>query len=79
MSSTIRVTDETHLLATRLSEQTGRQMQQIVADALAAYQRELFWADLDSAYDRLATDSEAWAAHRQEHEAQSPALRDGLE
>ena len=79
MSTTIRVSEETRRLAADLAARTGEQMQQVVAVALAAYERTLFWDSLDAAYDRLAEDPEAWAEQEAERAAEAVALRDGLE
>lgn len=79
MSTTIRVSEDTRRLAADLAQQTGRQMQQVVAEALEAYERALFWEALDAGYDRLAADPTASAEMAAELAGEAPALRDGLE
>ncbi len=54
-------------------------MQAIVEEALAAYERALFWESFESGYRRIAGDTDAWDQVQAERRGEEPALRDGLE
>ncbi|MDQ3505876.1 MAG: hypothetical protein M3446_09290 [Actinomycetota bacterium] len=79
MSTTIRVSEATRQRAADLAASSGRQMQAIVEEALAAYERALFWESFESGYRRLAGDTDAWDQVQAERRGEEPALRDGLE
>lgn len=79
MSTTIRVSEATRQRAADLAASSGRQMQVIVEDALAAYERTLFWESFESGYRRLADDTDEWDVVEGERRGEEPALRDGLE
>ena len=60
MSTTVRVRYRTRQRVAAMAATTGQQMQTIIGQAGAAYERELFWRGFEEGYDRLATDSLAW-------------------
>lgn len=74
MSTTVRVAERTREKVAALAKATGRQMQQVVDDAVAAYERELFFRELGDRYAELA-DDEAVATERS---GEAGVLRDGL-
>ncbi|MGH3547387.1 MAG: hypothetical protein ACRDQU_04535 [Pseudonocardiaceae bacterium] len=78
MSTTIRVSEATRARAADLAARTGRQMQVIVDEALAAYDRALFWEAFEDGYRQLAADPDEWEAVQAERRGEEPALRDGL-
>ncbi|MDQ2880762.1 MAG: hypothetical protein M3Y48_05730 [Actinomycetota bacterium] len=78
MSTTIRVSEATRARAANLAARTGRQMQVVVDEALAAYERALFWESFEDGYRRLAADPDEWDAVQTERRGEEPALRDGL-
>ena len=78
MSTTVRVSEETRRRAAALAKATGRQLQQVIEDAVTAYERELFWRQLAEGYDALADDESAWAEVQAERAAESGSLADDL-
>lgn len=78
MSTTIRVSEETRERAAALAKATGRQLQQVIEEAVIAYEKELFWRQLVEGFDALADDEPASAELRAERDAQSRALGDDL-
>lgn len=79
MTTTVRVSDETHARLAALAAATGRRMHTIVDDAVAAYETTEFWQTFTAGYDRLANDPTDWAQLQAEREAEAPALSDGLD
>ena len=75
MTATVRVSDETHARLVALSAATGRRMQAIVDDAIAAYDANQFWQAFTDGYDEIADDPERWAEVRDEREHEDPATR----
>ncbi|HZC72695.1 MAG TPA: hypothetical protein VE442_18500 [Jatrophihabitans sp.] len=78
MTTTVRVSDETHARLAALSAATGKRMQTIVEAAVAAYERDQFWAAFDAGYDALASDSEQWAGLLAERESESRSMTDDV-
>jgi hypothetical protein len=54
-------------------------MQEIVDEAVAAYEAALFWDRFTEGYERLAGDNRAWAELQAERRGEEPALGDGLD
>jgi hypothetical protein len=79
MSTTVRVSEATRERAAALAKATGRQLQQVIEEAVIAYERELFWRQLTGGFDVLANDERAWTELQAERAVESPALRDGLQ
>ena len=78
MSTTVRVSEETRRRAAALAKATGRQLQQVIEQAVAAYERELFWRGLTEGYEALAEDEEAWAELQAERDVEARSLGDDL-
>jgi predicted DNA-binding protein len=78
MSTTVRVSDETRRRAAALAKATGRQLQQVVEEAVSAYEREWFWKRLVEGYEALAEDAPAWAEVQAERSVESGSLADDL-
>ena len=76
MSTTIRVSEATRQRVAEIAAATGRQMQTVVDDAVAAYQRTVFWDAFESGYDELARDPEQWASVTAERATEEQALSD---
>lgn len=51
-------------------------MQTVVDDAVAAYQRTVFWDAFESGYDGLARDPEQWASVTAERATEEQTLGD---
>lgn len=79
MSTTVRITDETHERLVALAGATGRRMHAIVEEAVAAYEANAFWDSFDDGYDRLAEDAEQWAQVEAERAGEAPALADDVD
>jgi len=78
MTTTVRVDEQTRDRVAALARATGRRMQQVIEDAIEAYERELFFAQLAEGYDRLAGDERAWAEVEAERAGEGPTLRDDV-
>lgn len=76
MSTTVRVSNETHGRLVALAAQTGRRIHTIVEDAVAEYEANAFWEAFDAAYERIAEDPEQWAEVQAERTGEAPALAD---
>ena len=79
MSTTVRVNDETHERLAALADTTGRRMNTIVEEAVAAYEADAFWEAFHAGYDRLAENSEQWTEIETERTGEAPALADQLD
>jgi predicted transcriptional regulator len=78
VTTTVRVSTETHARLAAISAATGRRMQVIVDDAIAAYESTEFWRALAAGYDALAADSTNWAQLQAERDSEASALADDL-
>jgi predicted transcriptional regulator len=78
MSTTVRVSEETRRRAAALAKATGRQLQQVIEEAVTAYERELFWQQLTEGYETLADNEKAWAEVQAERATESGSLADDL-
>lgn len=78
MSTTVRVSEETRRRAAALAKSTGRQLQQVIEEAVAAYERELFWRGFTEGYEALAEDAPGWTEVQAERAGESPSLSDGI-
>ncbi len=78
MSTTVRVSNETHERLVTLADVSGRRMQAIVEDAVAAYEASAFWEELTAGYDRLVAEPGQWADLQAERSGEAPTLTDHL-
>ena len=62
-----------------LAEQTGQTMMDVLSKALDAYQRKLFFEQMNAGYAELRADPKAWAEHLAEREQWDTTLMDGLD
>lgn len=62
-----------------MAEATGMKMQSVVDEAVAEYERKLFWERTNARYVELRADREEWGSISGEREGESGALRDGLD
>jgi predicted transcriptional regulator len=76
MSTTIRVSETTRRRVADIAAATGRQMQAVVDDAVAAYERLVFWDAFEAGYEVLSDDPEQWASVGAERAAEEQALGD---
>ena len=54
-------------------------MQAILDDAVAAYERSMFWASFEAGYDRLADHSGSWRDVEAERSGEANSLADDLD
>lgn len=78
MSTTVRISDETHQRLVVLAGASGRRMHAILEEAVAAYETNAFWDSLVNGFDRLAGDAEQWAQVEAERAGEAPSLADDL-
>lgn len=78
-TTTVRIKLETSQTLRDLAASTGRAMQDVLADAVEAYARQLLLDQTNDAYARLRTDPEAWQQEVTEREAWEATLADNIE
>jgi predicted DNA-binding protein len=78
-STTVRISQEARESLQKLSEQTGRKLQELLDEAVERYRRELFLKEANAAFAALRADKEAWAEEEEERAAWEGTLADGLE
>lgn len=76
---TTRIRESDHELLQGLAEKTGKQHQQIIHEALDAYQRQRLLDEINVAYGRLKANPEDWEEELDERRAWDNALGDGIE
>lgn len=78
MSTTVRVSAQTHDRIAHLSKATGMQIQQVVDAAVSSYEAEVFWSAFERGYERLSDDQAAWSEITAERAGEAGALADGI-
>jgi predicted DNA-binding protein len=78
-STTVRISREARESLRKLSEQTGRKLQDLLDEAVERYRRELFLQEANAAFAALRADKEAWAEEEEERAVWEGTLADGLE
>ncbi len=78
-TTTVRIKLETSETLRDLAATTGRSMQEVLADAVEAYSRQLLLERANTAYADLRANPELWAEELAEREAWEAALGDDLE
>lgn len=79
MSTTVRIEQETRNRLAKLAKSQKRSMTQIVAEAVAKYEDELYWQKAREGYERMNADPEDRARYDAETALWDTALGDGLE
>lgn len=79
MSTTVRISKETHQTLRQLSEQCGEPMHQVLTKALEAYRRRLFMESFSASYAKLRADPKQWAEVLHEREEWDGVLLDNQE
>ncbi len=77
MDSTIRVEAATREKIQALAEATDSSMQTVVEQAVAEYERKVFWERTNARYAGLRRDQKAWAEILAEREGLAGSFRDG--
>jgi hypothetical protein len=78
-TTSIRIERRTHERLRQMAKSERRSMTQIVGEAIAKYEEELFWRKAREGYERLNADPEDRAAYDAEMALWDTALMDGLE
>ena len=79
MTTTVRVSDQTRARVAALAAATGHKMTQVLDDAIAEYERKVFWDGFDAGWANVQRDAAADTSVQRERESEAGALRDGLE
>jgi predicted transcriptional regulator len=74
---TTRISEGDHRVLQQLAQQTGKAHQEIIHDALTAYQREALLDGINAGFARLRADHTAWTAETDERRLWDNTLRDG--
>ena len=78
-SLTMRVDRATRLLVDEIAHRLGTSMQEVVAQAVEAYRRQLIVEEANSAYARVRADAAAQRALAEERSLFEQALGDGID
>jgi hypothetical protein len=74
-----RISESDHKILQALANQTGRQHQEIIHEALDTYQRERLLDEIYEGFGRLSADKSAWSTVIAERQLLEGAGGDGLE
>lgn len=75
----VQLSEASYRLLQELVTQTGQTPTQILAQALEAYRREVFFDQLNSGYAALRADPKVWAEVEEERRSMAGSLMDGLD
>lgn len=78
-STTVRVNEETRATLRKLAAETKRPMQDVLAQAVEGYRRQLILEGTNSAYAKLRSDRVASGEDEEERQPWEATLSDGLE
>jgi predicted transcriptional regulator len=79
VTTTVRISDETHERLVALANTSGRRMQALLEEAVVAYEANAFWESFQAGYDRLADDADQWIEVEAERTGEASALADDLD
>ncbi len=79
MATTVRVEDELAATLRELSIEEHRPIGQVIQDAIAHYQKEKFWREVESSVEQLRADPVAWQDYQQEIRLLEGGSSDGLD
>jgi uncharacterized protein YyaL (SSP411 family) len=77
--ATMRIQDADHQIVRALAERTGKQHQEIIHEALDAYQRESLLDEINAGFSRLRSDESEWDLEKQERKLWENTLSDGID
>jgi predicted transcriptional regulator len=78
-TTTVRITQDTSQTLRDLASATGRSMQDVLAQAVEAYSRQLLLDEVNEAYAALRADPKGWREELDERAAWEATLLDDLE
>ena len=76
--ATTRILDSDHALLLQLAQQTGKQHQEIIHEALESFHRERLLDDINAAFAQLKRDGTAWQEEQLERTAWDRTSTDGV-
>ena len=76
---TVQIAENTQRSLEALSEQTGKTVPEILANAVEEYRRKLFLEGVDRDFAVLKANPEAWAEELEERRLFESTLMDGLD
>jgi predicted transcriptional regulator len=79
MSTTLRVSDELHDKIAQLAKARGQRMQDIIDQAIDAWERALFWDEFNSSWEQVHNDPERWAQVQADRAVVDRTVKDGIE
>jgi predicted transcriptional regulator len=78
-STTLRVSTELHDRIAHLAKARGQRMQDVIDQAIDAWERALFWQEFESSWERIRSDPEQWAQVQAERAVWDRTLKDGID
>ncbi len=78
-ATTVPISEASYRLLKELADQTAQTMPDVLAKALDAYRRKVFFEQMNAGYAELRADPEAWAEHLAERKLWDATLMDGLD
>ncbi len=78
-TTTIRISHESHEKLKDLASETGRSMQELLAEAIEMYRRHRMIEETNAFYNALRSDPEEWEKEEEEQALLDKTLADGLE
>jgi len=79
MATTVRVEDDLAVTLRDLAKEERRPIGQVIEDAVAQYQQEKFWREVEASLERLQADPVARQGYQDEIGVFEGASMDGLE
>jgi hypothetical protein len=79
MATTVRVDDRLHATLREIAEKEHRPIGHVIEDAVAQYQQEKFWQEVEASVERLRADTVAWRDYQKEVALLEGGSMDGLE
>ena len=79
MSQIIRVQDDVYEKAKKLSEMKQETLSAFIANAVNAYEQQLFFAQLEEGYRSLKADPTEWSEELREREELDGTAKDGID
>lgn len=78
LSTTVRISEASRKALGELAAREGQPMQTVLEKAIELYRRQRFLEEVNTAFEKLRQDPEAWAAVEQERVPWEATLGDGL-
>jgi hypothetical protein len=75
---TTRILETDHQLLQALAQQTGKQQEEVIHEALTQYHREHLLDQINAAFGKLKADPAAWQRELQERGVWHHTLADGI-